>query len=382
LSRTAPSSSAFSSGGLLRAFLATLCWSSSALLIDRLTTGYRLTALEISAWRILLVLPLLAIFLALARRGAVRLRLRDLPWYGAAGTIITLSNVSWAASVQLNQPAAAAALGFSAPAFIALGERVFFKTRLRRIQVCTIVVNLAGCGLASGVSGVAQLLHTPGGFLVGIANGLSFACYTLLNRGQGFRRPRDPFVTLLFIFTVAELGMLLWGLPLEGGRLFHLQLDAAGWALLAAVALGPTLAAYAFFNSSLRLLPATVASLVTTLEPPIVAIAALLLFGRAVSGQQWIGITCIVAAILVMHLSGAPPPPTPPPAPQGWTSPPGGRGATKGDSVSEEHSRTRETRATAGKVCLKIPPSPPRGGRGAVGGRGGTSAVTRPLPRR
>ncbi len=314
MSHTAPPSSPFSSGGLLRAFLATLCWSSSALLIDRLTTGYRLTALEISAWRILLVLPLLAIFLAVARRGAVRLRLRDLPWYGAAGAIITLSNVSWAASVQLNQPAAAAALGFSAPAFIALGERVLFKTRLRRIQVGTIVVNLAGCGLASGVSGVGQLLHTPGGFLVGIANGLSFASYTLLNRGQGFRRPRDPFVTLLFIFTVGEIGMLLWGLPLEGGRLF--QLDAAGWALLTAVALGPTLAAYAFFNSSLRLLPATVASLVTTLEPPIVAISALLLFGRAVSSQQWIGITCIVAAILVMHLSATgdlPSPPTPPP---------------------------------------------------------------------
>ena len=312
------SSSASSSGGLLRAFLATLCWSSSALLIDRLTTGYHLTALEISAWRILLVLPLLAIFLALVRRSAVRLRLRDLPWYGAAGTIITISNVSWAASVQLNQPAAAAALGFSAPAFIALGDRVLFKTRLHRIQVGAIVVNLAGCGLASGVSGVGQLLHTPGGFLVGIANGLSFACYTLLNRGQGFRRARDPFVTLLFIFTVGEIGMLRWGLPLEGGRLFHLRLDAAGWALLTAVALGPTLAAYAFFNSSLRLLPATVASLITTLEPPIVAVAALLLLGRAVSGQQWIGITCIVAAILVMHLSATGgTPPTPPPAPRG-----------------------------------------------------------------
>jgi DME family drug/metabolite transporter len=298
-----PHASAIPVRGVVFAFLATLCWSSSALLIDKLSTGYHLSALEISNWRILLVLPLLALYIVLHRPGAFRVDRRDLLWYGLAGIGITLSNLTWAVSVQLNQPAAAAALAFSAPAFIALGERVLFKTSTRRFQVGAIAVNLVGCGLASGLHSPAQLLHTPTGLVVGLANGLAFTLYTLLNRGIGTGRRRDPLTTLLAIFVVSEIGMLLWGLPVEGAHLFRLHLDATGWVLLMAVAVGPTLAAYAFFNSSLRVLPATVASLFTTLEPPTVALFAFLLLGRSVNALQLLGIGCIVSAVLAMQLS-------------------------------------------------------------------------------
>ncbi len=291
--------------GLVRAFLATLCWSSSALLIDRLTTGYHLSALEISSYRILLVLPLLVIAIALHRDSRFRIDVQEIPWYLAAGLGITISNVTWAVSVQMNRPAAAAALGFSAPAFIALSERLAFGTHLRRIQVGAILVNLVGCGLAAGLRSPSDLLHAPGGLLVGLANGLAFTCYTLLNSHRRPRGIRDPRATLLYIFVIGEIGILTWGLPLEGIRMFRLHLDTLGWVLLVGVAVGPTLGAYALFNSSLRLLPATIASLVTTLEPPTVAIFAFLILGRSVGPAQWVGIALIVGAVFVMQLSAA-----------------------------------------------------------------------------
>src|SRR5947209_18073249 len=74
-------SSALPLQGLVRAFLATLCWSSSALLIDQLTTGYHLSALEISSYRILLVLPLLVIAIAFHRDSRFRIDVREIPWY-------------------------------------------------------------------------------------------------------------------------------------------------------------------------------------------------------------------------------------------------------------------------------------------------------------
>lgn len=291
--------------GIVRAFLATLCWSSSALLIDRLTTGYHLSALEISSYRILLVLPLLVIAIALHRDSRFRIDVREIPWYLAAGLGITVSNVTWAVSVQMNRPAAAAALGFSAPAFIALTERLAFGRQLRRIQIGAILVNLVGCGLAAGLRNPGDLLHAPGGLLVGLANGLAFTCYTLLNSHRRPRGNRDPRATLLYIFVIGEMGILAWGVPLEGVRMFRLHLDTLGWILLIGVAVGPTLGAYALFNSSLRLLPATIASLVTTLEPPTVAVFAFFILGRTVDPTQWVGIVLIVGAVVVMHLSAA-----------------------------------------------------------------------------
>lgn len=291
--------------GLIRAFLATLCWSSSALLIDRLTTGYRLSALEISSYRILLVLPVLVVAIVLHRDSRFRIDLREVPWYLAAGIGITVSNVTWAVSVQMNRPAAAAALGFSAPAFIALTERLAFGTHLRKVQIGAILVNLVGCGLAAGVRSPGDLLHAPGGLLVGLANGLAFTCYTLLNSHRRPRGPRDPRATLLYIFVIGEIGILAWGIPLEGTRMFRLHMDSLGWVLLVGVAVGPTLGAYALFNSSLRLLPATIASLVTTLEPPLVAIFAFVILGRTIDPAQWAGIVLIVGAVFVMQLSAA-----------------------------------------------------------------------------
>jgi drug/metabolite transporter (DMT)-like permease len=291
--------------GGVRALLATLCWSSSALLIDQITTRYHLSALEISMWRTLLVLPILAIIIAVWHPSSFRVNPRHLIWYIAVGAGLTLSNVTWAVSVQINRPAAAAALGFSAPAFIAISERLLFKTPIRSVQAITIIINLLGCALASGIRTPHALIHSPVGLLFGLANGAAFTLYTLLNRGMGPGRLHDPLTTLLIGFAVSEIGMLLWGVPLEGLRLFQLHLNLSGWFLLLGVAVGPTLLAYALFNSSLRRLPATIASMITTLEPPIVAVSAFLLLGRTIDPMQWAGIGLIVIAVLIMQLSAA-----------------------------------------------------------------------------
>src|SRR5947209_2245777 len=127
---------AFPLAGVSRAVGAMLLWSSSGLLIDRLEGSYGLTVYQISAWRVLLVLPILAGVIAVRRPGAFRCEARDIPIYLAAGLVgVMLSNVTWATSVHLNRPAVAAALSFSAPAFIALGDRFLFGVHLRRVQL-------------------------------------------------------------------------------------------------------------------------------------------------------------------------------------------------------------------------------------------------------
>jgi drug/metabolite transporter (DMT)-like permease len=49
-----------------------------------------------------------------------------------------------------------------------------------------------------------------------------------------------------------------------------------------------------------------VASLSTTLEPPLVAILAFFLLGRSIAPLQWIGIGLIVGAVVAMQLFARP----------------------------------------------------------------------------
>jgi drug/metabolite transporter (DMT)-like permease len=294
-------------GGVVRIVLATMLWSSSSLLIYQLTSVYRLTPLQVSTWRVVLVLPIVVGVIAVRRPSAFGLRSQDLPWYIAAGISgVTLSYVTWATSVHINTPAVAAALSFSAPAFVALGDRLLFRTRLYTFQIAAIVVNLVGCSLAAGIYSPAELVRSPAGLLVGLSNGLAFSTYTLLGRGMARTGRRDALTTLLYMFAFGALGLLLWGLPTEGRALFDLHMNAKGWLLLAGLATGPTLLAYALFNSSLKDLPATVAVLSTTLEPPLVAILAFFLLGRTIAPLQWVGIGLIVSAVIGMQLFARP----------------------------------------------------------------------------
>lgn len=289
--------------GILQALAATVFWSSSSLQIDRLTQVYHLSALQISAWRVALVLPILAVILAVRRPASFRLPAADLPVFLAAGVVgIGVSYVTWAESVRLNGPAAAAALGFSAPAFIALGERAFFGVRLSRVAIVAIAVNLLGCALASGVASPGALLHSPLGVIVGLTNGITFTAYTLLNRRTSRLRQGDPLVLLFWIFTMGAAGLLPWGAIAQGSSLVAIRLDLTGWGLLLGVTLGPTLLAYALYNRSLRTMPATYAALLTTLEPPLVAVGSFLLLGRSGNLRQWIGIALIVGAVFAMQL--------------------------------------------------------------------------------
>jgi drug/metabolite transporter (DMT)-like permease len=302
-----PAEAASFFGGIVRIVLATMLWSSSALLIDQLTSVYHLTALQISTWRVMLVLPIVAGVIAIRRPGAFWARSHDLPWYIAAGIVgVTLSYVTWATSVHINKPAVAAAVSFSAPALVAIGDRLLFRTRLHLFQIGAIIVNLLGCSLAAGIHTPADLVRSPVGLLVGLSNGLAFAFYTLLGRGMARTGRRDALTALLYMFAFGALGLLVWGLPTEGRVLFDLHLPAKGWLLLVGLATGPTLLAYALFNSSLKDLPATVASLSTTLEPPLVAILAFFLLGRSIAPLQWIGIGLIVGAVVAMQLFARP----------------------------------------------------------------------------
>jgi drug/metabolite transporter (DMT)-like permease len=185
---------------------------------------------------------------------------------------------------------------------VALGDRFLLGTHLLPVQVAAVVINLFGCLLSSGVRSPGALVHSPAGLLMGLANGLSFASYTLLGRLIGRTGYRDPLSVLFYIFLFGTGSVLLWGVIAEGQSLFEPRLDAGGWLMVISLAIFPTLVSYALYNSSLRLLPATAASLITTLEPLMVAILALVVLRRVAPALQWVGIALIVAGVMVMHL--------------------------------------------------------------------------------
>lgn len=329
--------------GVALALGATVLWSTTGLFIDPLTTRYHVTPVQLSLWRALLVTLALIGAKGGGRKAkeiwnhrtlhtgdrrpsladgqvsqrvpdcfrpppsAFHLAKREAAYYVAYGLIgIALFNVVWSASVAVNKAAVATAILYSAPVFVAFGARLLFREKITAAQGAAIVVNLSGCVLVSGVYSVAAFLNSPQGLGLGLASGILFAVYTLFGKGAARLGRRGTSTVLFYTFGIAAVGLLLWGLPTEGLALLAPRLDAAGWSLLVLLSFGPTLCAYALYTASLSHLPPTIASLLTTLEPPITAILALILLGRVLSPWQWLGTALIVAGVLLIQAAARP----------------------------------------------------------------------------
>jgi DME family drug/metabolite transporter len=291
--------------GVTQVLLATVLWSSSALLISRLTTGYGVSPIHVALWRVLLALPLVAVVVAV-RRPRLSLPWRYVPLYAAFGLMgVTLSYLVWATSVKLNSAPVAAALAFSAPVFVAAGERAIFGARIRPTQLFAIAVNLIGCALVAGITSPGDLWRRPEGAAVGLAVGAAFGGYTLLGRATARSRHLPPLASLLYLFSFGGVGLLCWAAASDGSKALAVTLPWQGWLLLGALALGPTIVSNGLYNASLQSLPPTFATLCTSLEPVLVAVASVVLLGQTLSAVRVFGIVLVVGAVGAMNLDVA-----------------------------------------------------------------------------
>jgi drug/metabolite transporter (DMT)-like permease len=283
-------------------FLATVIWSTSAIVMDRLLLQYHMTPMQISFWRLVVALPVLAITVSARQPPDLHLDRRESPNYAVLGLVgIALFLVLWAASVEFNRAAVATVLIYSAPAFVAIVDRIVFDQRLTAAQWAAVAIDLLGCALVTGLYHFGSLLLSPAGAGLGLATGLTFAAYTLLGKRVSGSERHGSLTILSYTFLFGFLGIAIPGFALAGPSLVVLHLDATGWFLVAYLGLGPTLSGYALYNAGLRYVSASVAALITTLEPVMTAIFAVIFLGRGMQPAQWLGTVLIVGGVMVMQ---------------------------------------------------------------------------------
>ena len=101
--------------------------------------------------------------------------------------------------------------------------------------------------------------------------------------GNRILRNLDPLVTSLYVCTSA--GLVFLGYGVATGELI-LRMSPAGWLSILGVAVFPTLFGVIGFFAGLRLIGATNASIISTLEPLITVLLSALLLGERITALQ------------------------------------------------------------------------------------------------
>jgi len=234
-------------------------------------------------------------------------RLAAAPWRLAwrRDALACLALGAFMAAYQVFYFSAVALTGIATTALLAICSSPLMITLLAVLWLGERLTLRVVAALGMGIAGTALLVARPGaigtvggGFLPGAAlalgAGLAYALYAVGAKASLARIAPLPLAALTFTVAAVALAPTLLGEPRVTAQL------AAGWPLFLYLGLVPTALAYSLYTIGLRRTPATVAGIVTLLEPATATALGVGVFGEHLGLGGAFGALLLLGAIALL----------------------------------------------------------------------------------
>lgn len=228
----------------------------------------------------------------LCTRQPLRVRRRHAFLLVLAGGLLAVHWWLFLLSIQLST-VAVGTIAFSAfPLFVTFLEPLAFHEKLRAGRVVSALLILLGVLLT--VPQFTLENHISLGIAVGLISALAYSILTLLNRY--FMQYYSGTVTALYEQGSAALLLLpsLFWIPFSP--------TVSDWAMLAFLGIMTTALAHTLFISSLKVLPAQVTGVVSSMESVYGILLALLVLGETPTLHELAGAAVIIIVVIVSQL--------------------------------------------------------------------------------
>ena len=175
------------------------------------------------------------------------------------------------------------------PFFVAILSMIFLKEKLTRTKAIALVIALCGTALTVGpVSG--QLI----GAVMAIVAALGYSIYIIV--GANVMKHVSPFQSSAVIFTSASV---VYGvLTFSNG--IHLPQTNFGWMVIAGIVVVSTIIPVTTFLAGLERVGPTNAAMLSTVEPIVTVLLAIILFGDKLLPIVLIGGALILIAVVIL----------------------------------------------------------------------------------
>jgi drug/metabolite transporter (DMT)-like permease len=279
--------------------VAATLWASLGVFYKFLINDFGLQPLAVAALRGSLGgLMLLAALLIL--RVDLRVPRRDSGTFLAYGVIgVALFFICYVTAINLAGVAVAAVLMYTSPAWVALISWRWMGERLGTRGLAALGLALAGAALVARIYDPAALRLNGLGVLAGLAAGVTYGLYSVFNKLLVRRNP--PWVVQVYGLLIGAGALLLLVPPAEVARGFG---SPAALALLLGMGIIPTLLASLAFAVGVQWIPISMAAIVAIWEPAVATLFGYLLFDERLEVGQWLGMACIVGAVLLLKPGG------------------------------------------------------------------------------
>jgi DME family drug/metabolite transporter len=283
--------------------LAATLWGTVGVTTQALYHLTATNALSIGFFRLALATPALTLgCFALIGRRMFRVARRDLAVIALLGLMLALYQGCFFGAIALVGVAIATLVTLcTAPVLVALISAFLTGERPSCIVIAALALAIVGVTLVVGFQpGARQQAVNPIGIALALGSALGYALVALSSRAVAGRY--HPLQINAIAFAAGALALL----PAAALTGFVVTYPPAGWALLLYLGLVPSALAYGLFLTGMRSTPATVASVLTLVEPLTATILAVVLFGERLGALGLLGGALLLGAILVLALTSGP----------------------------------------------------------------------------
>jgi DME family drug/metabolite transporter len=295
--RAAASGKLAGRGGLLLILLAAVLWGTVGVSTRAIFALTETTALSVAFLRLALAVPVLgAASVAVLGRRSVQASPRHLLLMGVIGILLAIYQLCFFGAIQRVGVTIATLVTLCiAPVIVAVLSPLLFGERLTRRLVLSAALAITGTVLLVSPIDLTALGGTAGtGLLLALGSALGYALVAIVSRSVA--RHAHPLTPVTVGFAVGAL-VLLPAMLFDGPRL---DFPPVGWLLLVYLAVVPSALAYVLFTVGMRTTLATVASLVTLIEPLTAAGLAWLLFDERLGPLALVGAGLLLGAVWLL----------------------------------------------------------------------------------
>lgn len=280
--------------GCLYIVIAACFWGMIGIFVREINQ-YGITSIQIVALRALGATIVLLLYLGIFKREKLRIKLADIwVFLGTGIGSMVFFNFCYFGAIARTSLAVAAALLYTAPAFVAVFARIFIKEPISKKRWITIVCVIIGCALTSGIF-TGGLVVDLAGLMLGLGSGLGYALYSILGKiaiKKGYTNETITFYT--FLFTMLST---VW---IFAGKDFR-QVDFAPSLIgaLAGLILISTVFAYLLYTKGLSVVNAGQAAVLASIEPLVATVIGILIYKEILHWDVGIGILMILLSTIV-----------------------------------------------------------------------------------
>lgn len=278
----------------LLVMLGAILWGTLGIFVGGLS-NLGLDSINIVMLRVLSASILMFIYIMVYDRNLFKIKIKDTYLFIGTG-IMSIVFFNWCYFMAMKEISysVAAILLYTAPAFVMILSRIFFKEAITMRKILSLLMTFSGCILITGLIGSRQAISFYG-LIIGLGSGFGYALYSIF--GKVALRKYDSITISFYSFLFAAISLI----PFGNYNIIAENISEVNFlAYVISLGLFPTVLAFLSYTKGLDKIESSKASIIATVEPVVATIIAVVAFGEVLSVQHIFGIILVISAIFIV----------------------------------------------------------------------------------